>query len=1028
MVVVLLPLVLFGNILGRTRCKPCEAGTFQDKKGQTSCNECPDGTYAGNTHFEKCIKCPFRLNSSKGSDGCPFCARDFYLNNTRSENILTTDIFENPSQYCLRCPSKASCQVNTTLQNIVINPNYWRHSQNTSRLYHCERSKTCIAASKETKCVDDSCSGNHTGPLCEVCTEDNHYFNIDARQCIECPPLSWLAFKELGIFLVVALVVTVLTFIANKRVDLISSLSLRAKAKLIVSFYQIFATFKDVYGVSIKSENLLYIDRYMSLDIIQITGIPLNCMSTFQQQLIFRAIWPYIIVILGGFFVYIMNWIKRAWTTNCCNNEGQLVILNHDGIIRQVKMWIIKWSVIIFYFALPMVSKSIFDARKCQAFQIDDLDPPNFDSYLVEDMRVKCDENDSNYENILSIFWVLFVTWAVLTPMGFLWLLKNIRRSVQSNSIEALADTCRFLWMDYTKAMWFWDIVDTLRKLILCGYVILIDPKEGSNKMLRLVVAILVSLLYHSLLLAFRPYRRNDDYNLAFLSNYLLIGCFSLGIILKLCDNEHEEGNGKGNATCTRFIGLSFDSVKATIVVVSAVLGIFIITIALVVFLTVNKIRSPTVRMISTGYVPILELPESCSFHVFMSHTWSTGQARTHSIARKMQLYLGGLKVWLDVDQLNDTSRLEEWIKASVVIVIYYSKNYFKSKNCRREIYAAIELKKPIILLYEGNQTVIEEIKEECIRYCKGNGVNEPTATCILEKLFGGDDMSSDNTPQRPILWLKEGNFSAAALNQIYTRVISYLPHYRRHPQQLRQGIKVPGELGDVSLQSPINLLVYKKNQGCSDLAEELELKMKFGGRRSSLINVFDVASFLQIGSNKSKSHNLNSDRDNNEVINEINTSPISQSRSNDNTSNILSGMEDDEEFCRGEFQALEPLISNKLPTFLLIYLNKHTFEEEMQYQDEMTTIFKSCIENPDISIVLVHEQDVSKGGCEFDDFFNEAPEELINPPYQLFKDIAIPLYFPEEYRDVSLRQILCKMGAIPLVSGSERLIMTLKY
>ena len=59
-----------------------------------------------------------------------------------------------------------------------------------------------------------------------------------------------------------------------------------------------------------------------------------------------------------------------------------------------------------------------------------------------------------------------------------------------------------------------------------------------------------------------------------------------------------------------------------------------------------------------------------------------------------------------------------------------------------------------------------------------------------------------------------------------------------------------------------------------------------------------------------------------------------------------------------------------------------------------------------------MHEKDKSKCGCNFDVFFDEAPEELISSPYKLFKDIAIPLYSNKEYRDVGLRQILCKMGA----------------
>jgi hypothetical protein len=44
------------------------------------------------------------------------------------------------------------------------------------------------------------------------------------------------------------------------------------------------------------------------------------------------------------------------------------------------------------------------------------------------------------------------------------------------------------------------------------------------------------------------------------------------------------------------------------------------------------------------------------------------------------------------------------------------------------------------------------------------------------------------------------------------------------------------------------------------------------------------------------------------------------------------------------------------------------------------------------------------KGGCDFGDFFVKVLEELIRPPINLFRDIAIPLYSTEEYRIISLQ------------------------
>jgi hypothetical protein len=92
---------------------------------------------------------------------------------------------------------------------------------------------------------------------------------------------------------------------------------------------------------------------------------------------------------------------------------------------------------------------------------------------------------------------------------------------------------------------------------------------------------------------------------------------------------------------------------------------------------------------------------------------------------------------------------------------------------------------------------------------------------------------------------------------------------------------------------------------------------------------------------------------------------------------------------------------------FLLLYFNEQTFEGSDQDKNELISTIQSCIDDSEISIVLFYEKDLAKGGCAFGDFFVKAPEELIRPPNNLFREIAIPLYSTREYRIISLRQIL---------------------
>ncbi len=933
-----------------------------------------------------------------------------------STAINTSDVFKDPFSYCKECSfDGASCQVNTTLSKLDVRPGYWRHSNKTSMLYPCNNNSDVCRGSAErtvkskkiekniiTDYGDTYCKDGHRGPLCEVCEDDRFYFSDTDGQCIRCPTSGSvsviLIFVVLGAIAVIGAapfllahygLVTFNIGIQTKMKQkvsyfrvLVSSLSLQAKIKLLVSFYQIAVSLEDVYGVKFHSTWSGWMDlfSFLSLDFIFIVPIPVSCIANATwQQIVLGATWPFITILVGAIVLVVY---KTYLKNKDYNNSG-----DHDRMkshSSKLMKWAVQGTIILFYFTIPTVSRTIFDAIKCRAF--DDDNQGGSVSYLMVNMEIECNRLvDSSYAVIVAIFWVLFAVWIVLIPLGFFGLLWYIREDVKSQRIQSLANSCRFLWNDYDPSMMHWDVLDTLRKIFLTGLIMLIDPQEGSNKMLRLVIASIVSVLYSFVLLAFRPYKRQGDYNLAFLSNFLLISCFSLGIILKLCNQDEDIGPDDGSQSfCSRFIGDSFNSYTASLLVVILLLSMLFTTTGFIVIGTLTKVRTLTVYMASTGHAPILELPEGCIFHVFVSHVWSTGQAMTHAIVRKMQLYMPGLKVWLDVDELEDISRLEEYVSESAIFVIYYSKGYFKSKNCRRELYAAIKLEKPIIVLYKGNSSVIEEMVQECFDNCQGN--DSPGQDSILQRLLNNNQfnlqtMSTLPVPSSshgPIQWLDEASFSSAALRLIYCRVLSHLPHYEGElHEEMCKDITVPDELGRITLTSPINILVSLSNQGCLDVAEDI--KSMIPENESDMISICnDAAAFLNINEEASSEN----DNENGNV--------------DDGKNNLIP----------------QPTIFDR-PTFLLLYLNEDTFRGSDQQRNEMKTIIETCIDNPNIGVILIQEQDVSKGACKFNVFFRDAPQTLINRPYNLFADIAIPLHSMEEYRHVSLNLILQKMNLL---------------
>lgn len=473
--------------------------------------------------------------------------------------------------------------------------------------------------------------------------------------------------------------------------------------------------------------------------------------------------------------------------------------------------------------------------------------PPDFDSFLRMDMNIMCDEkNDSNYMQLLVASNVLFVVWSIMVPLFFLQLLLRIKKSIRLYRPSSLALSCSFLWRDYDKRSdWtiMWEFFEILRRIFLTGFMNYLDTKAGRSRILRLVFGGLVSLLMTAANVYVKPYQRGDDQLLSSVSNVIVTATFFLSIPLNICGQDSE---GK----CAEFVHGAWTEKKAsTMVAVSA----FVMLVTTVAILFAMSQKVPISRLRKTKYPPNVEMPTKNSFHFFMSHSWDGAQDITHAITRKMKLHLPSLQIWLDVDNLLSTGDLEKFIEQSVVIVIVYSPGYFRSKNCRREFFQAILLKKPIIVLYDGDDDKLLELVQECKEFAldetiireyvqkrfssamtcetKISGFTVPTdeenilnkrqlvnaeasitytiiriqshVEIFISKCTGEDIESnevfcteSDSFDVLSLQWLKEGQYSSESLKLIYLHLLKELPYSSSDDrrQLLDAGIDLPDD------------------------------------------------------------------------------------------------------------------------------------------------------------------------------------------------------------------------------------------
>ena len=90
-------------------------------------------------------------------------------------------------------------------------------------------------------------------------------------------------------------------------------------------------------------------------------------------------------------------------------------------------------------------------------------------------------------------------------------------------------------------------------------------------------------------------------------------------------------------------------------------------------------------------------------WNLFLSHVWSTGQDQMRVVKQRLLEMMPDLRIFLDVDDLEEIGNLEQYIKRSRSVLCFCSTGYFESKNCMRELRCAVETKKPLVLKYGLN-------------------------------------------------------------------------------------------------------------------------------------------------------------------------------------------------------------------------------------------------------------------------------------------------------------------------------------
>ena len=362
--------------------------------------------------------------------------------------------------------------------------------------YECPRKKSCRGG------LDSTCEDGYEGPLCEVC---GHGYYKRFQTCKKCPSRAWMA-GQLAIttvLLVILVVVVVWTSIRKTKrskqrplVDIIL-----ARLKIIIGFYQVTFGLLEAFSFVEWPDSLAVISKYsemLQLNVLQIA--PLHCLFPQLKVDAFGSL--FVILAMNASAVLcalVAYWLRKLMILR----KSQLDDEPKSRQMSQTKELVYRnlfFFLFVSYLSTCSKTANVLPLT-CREICYDNTGEYCF-KYLKSDFTVEC--RTPRYERLVIVAYcaIVYIVSLPLAAYVVLWRKhKNFKvtedelRSRQNFNNE-LAAGMRFLCENYNAKSWYWEVVETVRKVILTSGLILVGGESRAYVGLACVVSGLYGMFF----------------------------------------------------------------------------------------------------------------------------------------------------------------------------------------------------------------------------------------------------------------------------------------------------------------------------------------------------------------------------------------------------------------------------------------------------------------------------------------------------------------------------------------------------
>ena len=362
--------------------------------------------------------------------------------------------------------------------------------------YRCPIAEACKGG------LNSSCETGYEGPLCAVCS-DGYYKKL--KKCKLCPTKGWMIGQLVIIGALIILLVILVVWRSKKKNKKDAGRSFLDKVlgeiKIVVGFYQVLFGIMEAFSYIKWPGSLSVIGEYsdiIQMNILQIA--PLHCIFPDLEFDAFTSLFAVMGLNIAAVIVALASLALATWisTRHMSNEEEKMK--KKEGIKAIVK------RNLFFFLFVTYLNTCLKTAQvlplACHRLCVDPKKDESCEEYLKADYSINCKGERYNRLVIMGYCSIVYVIALPAAAFTAIWKRKRAEKKNESSDTNGSEDQStvqtglRFLHENYSPRCWYWELVETFRKVILTSGLILLGGESRAYIGLALVFSGLYGIYF----------------------------------------------------------------------------------------------------------------------------------------------------------------------------------------------------------------------------------------------------------------------------------------------------------------------------------------------------------------------------------------------------------------------------------------------------------------------------------------------------------------------------------------------------